>query len=150
MKLHDDLREFIALMNSHGVEYLIVGGYAVAYHGYPRYTGDLDVWVRVSPENARKVLSVLAAFGFGGVGLTEADFLIRDRVVQLGNPPNRIDLLTGITAGDFDAAWSSRVQDRLDGEPVFFIPREALLANKGATGRPRDAADVAELTRRTP
>ncbi len=145
MKLADDLREFVELLNSQSVEYLIVGGHAVAYHGYPRYTGDLDIFLRRTPQNAAKIIIVLDEFGFSGLGLRETTFSQPDVIVQLGQPPNRIDLLTEISGVDFEGAWASRDGAYLDGIPVSMIGREALLANKRASGRPKDFADVHEL-----
>ena len=115
LKLPKDLREFIELLNSHEVRYLIVGGYAVAYHGHPRATGDIDFVVEVSEENARKLEAVLLDFGFGGLGLTAADFLQPGIVVQLGYPPNRIDLLTTISGASFEAEdLSPRQSNRIE------------------------------------
>jgi hypothetical protein len=145
VKLADDLREFVALLNSANVEYLIVGGHAVGYHGYPRYTGDIDIFIRRSPENAARVASVLDSFGFGGLGADADTFLKPDMVVQLGRPPNRIDILTRISGVDFEDAWPNRERALLDGVPVAMIGRDALLANKRASGRPKDLADVREL-----
>lgn len=150
MKLQTDLREFIALLSSHAVDYVIVGGHAVAFHGHPRFTGDIDIFVRPTSENATKLLAALDAFGFGDVGLDLAALTTPDRIVQLGVPPNRIDLLTSISGVTFDDAWRTRVLARLDGLPVAFLGREALLANKRASGRPKDLADIAELERRRP
>lgn len=145
MKLQQDLREFIELLNSHGSEYLVVGGHAVAFHGHPRFTGDIDFLVRGSVDNAERILGVLRAFGFGDLALTTADFVKPGSVVQLGRPPNRIDLLTSISGVTFDDAWAGRVAGRLDGVPVFFLGLQALLENKLASGRPKDIADVAKL-----
>jgi hypothetical protein len=96
-KLHSDLSEFVELLNSHGVEYLVVGGYAVAFHGHPRLTGDIDFFVRPAYENAERVLQVLKAFGFGELDIAANDLVATERIVQLGRPPNRIDLLTSIS-----------------------------------------------------
>ena len=145
MKLQSDLREFIELLSSHRVDYLIVGGHAVAYHGYPRYTGDMDFFVRPSRENAVKVVAALAAFGFGQVGLDAETFTEPEKVVQLGRPPNRIDILTAISGVSFEEAWGGRVAAVLDGVPVHFIGRVALIANKRAAGRQKDLADLEEL-----
>lgn len=146
MKLHKDLREFIALLNSHKVDYLIVGGHAVAFHGYPRFTGDTDFLVRPTAENAQHLIRALDAFGFGGIGLDASTFTQPDKVVQLGRPPNRIDLLTSISGVDFKKAWEGRVDAELDGLPVCFLGRAALLQNKRATGRTKDLDDVEKLT----
>lgn len=144
-KLQTDSREFIELLNSHEVDYLIVGGHAVAFHGHPRFTGDIDFFIRATPPNVKRVLDVLDRFGFGGLGITEQDLLEAGRVVQLGQPPNRIDLLASITAVDFDEAWESRVPAVLDGLPVNLLGFDVLLRNKNAAGRPKDLADVQKL-----
>jgi len=146
VKLQRDLREFIELLSSHGSEYLIVGGHAVAFHGHPRFTGDIDFLLRATPENASRVLDVLRAFGFGDLQVTVADLVKPGSVIQLGRPPNRIDLLTSISGVDFETAWASRSKGQLDGLPVFFIGWQALIDNKRASGRPKDLADVAKLT----
>ena len=114
MRLDKDLREFVELFNSRKVEFVVVGAHALAYHGHPRYTGDLDLLVRPSGENARRVVEVLAESGFGSFGLTEDDFAKPDHVIQLGYPPNRIDLLTGISGVTFDEVWQSRENGTLD------------------------------------
>ena len=145
MKLHRDLREFVGLLNSHGVEYLVVGGHAVAFHGHPRFTGDIDFWVRPEPGNAVRVVEVLRSFGFEQLGLAVSDFVEPERIVQLGQPPNRIDLLTSISGVDFESAWCSRENGLLDDLPVSFLGWESLIANKVASGRPGDLADVAQL-----
>ncbi len=145
MKLSKDLREFVELLNSAGVEYVIVGAHAVAYHGYPRYTGDIDFFVRPTAESGRKIVDVLSAFGFEETGLTAEDFEKPDQIIQLGLPPQRIDLLTGITAVSFDDAINGSEAGVLDGIPVRFLGRSELLRNKKATGRTKDAADVEEL-----
>ena len=145
MPLQRDLREFIESLNSRHVEYLIVGAFALAFHGVPRATGDIDILVRSSPENAARVEEALVAFGFTSLGLSAADFMRPDQVVQLGHPPNRIDLLTSISGVTFEEAWSTRVDDQLHGIPVRFIGREALIRNKRATGRTQDKADLEAL-----
>ena len=144
-KLQADLKEFIELLNSHGVEYIIVGGHAVAFHGHPRFTGDIDFFVRITPENAQRLLAVLGDFGFGGVGITERDLLEPKRIVQLGHPPNRIDLLTSISGVYFDSAWESRIESTMDDQPVMIIGWNDLLRNKKAAGRRKDLADVEKL-----
>jgi len=145
VKLQQDLREFVELLNSHEVEFLVVGGHAVAFHGHPRFTGDIDFLIRPSVENATRVLRALRAFGFGDLPLTVVDFVKPGNVVQLGRPPNRIDLLTSVSGLDFEDAWSSRVQSELDGLPVCFLGWQSLIDNKQASGRPKDLADVAKL-----
>ena len=145
MPLHSDLREFIELLNSHRVEYLIVGAHALAFHGHPRYTGDIDILVRASPENAGRLAQVISAFGFADTGLGAKDFLTPDQIVQLGQPPNRVDLLTSITGVGFDEAWANRAPAKLEGLPVFFIGLDSLVKNKKATGRTQDQADLEAL-----
>src|SRR6478735_3768062 len=134
MKLPDDLREFIELLNSHDVRYLIVGGYAVAFHGYPRTTGDMDFFVDVSEDNAGKLIEVLAAFGFASLGLTKQDFLEPRTIVQLGHPPNRIDLVTSISGVRFEDAWQHRVSFVVEGLTLLVVDKPTLIANKAASG----------------
>lgn len=150
MKLPTDLREFIELMNSHGVEYLIVGGHAVGFHGYPRYTGDIDFFIRPSTENAQRVSRVLEEFGFPKPKSLEPSLVGHGHVIGLGRPPNRIDLLTAISGLSFEEAWESREQGRMDDLPVHFIGKSALLKNKRASGRTKDLADAEELQNTRP
>lgn len=145
MKLSKDLHEFIALLNSHGVDYVIVGGHAVAFHGYPRFTGDIDIFIRPTSGNATLVLSALDDFGFAGPGISLLDLTGANRVIELGQPPNRIDLLTGISGVSFDEAWSGKVAGKLDDLDVQFLGRAELLRNKQASGRPKDLADIDNL-----
>jgi hypothetical protein len=145
LKLPNDLREFVRLLNSHEVRYLVVGGYAVAYHGWPRMTGDIDFFLEVSDENARKVEHVLTDFSFASLGLTARDFLQPGMVVQLGYPPNRIDLLTGLSGVEFADAWERRVTEEVDGLAMTFIDLESLRTNKAASGRLKDLADLDHL-----
>jgi hypothetical protein len=143
--LDKDFREFVELLNSTNVEYLLVGGYALAAHGHPRYTGDIDFWVNPTPGNAARLMSALAQFGFGNVGLSERDFLQPDAVVQLGYPPARIDLLTAIDGVSFDACYGRRRQVTLGGVTLTLIDVDDLRANKRAAGRPKDIADLDSL-----
>jgi hypothetical protein len=145
LNIPKDLREFVELLNSNGVRYLIAGGYAVAFHGHPRMTGDIDVFVEISAENAGRIEKVLAEFGLSSLGLAAKDFLEPRTIVQLGYPPNRIDVLTSLTGVDFEQAWAHRVGVVVDGLPILFVGREDLIANKRATGRPKDLADVDAL-----
>ena len=145
MPLPEDWRAFIESLNSNGVEYVVVGAVALAHHGFPRYTGDLDVLVGNSRENAQRLESALAEFGFASLGLKAADFVDSYRVVQLGVPPGRIDLLTSITGVTFDQAWASRVEAVLGKTRVNFIGRETLILNKRKTGRAKDKADLEAL-----
>ena len=124
---------------------MIVGAFALAFHGFPRYTGDIDILVRRSPANARRLEEALAAFGFASAGIPAEDFLEADRVIQLGVAPNRIDLLTAISGVGFEEVWQNRVVSELDGLPVAFIDRASLIRNKKATGRTQDLADLEAL-----
>jgi hypothetical protein len=132
-------------LNSHGVEYLVVGAWALAFHGRPRFTGDLDLFVRATPENGARLELVLDTFSFRTLGLAGTDFTEPQRVIQLGVAPNRIDLLTSLTGVDFEEAWKSRVSTQIDGVPAEFIGREALIRNKRALGRLQDLADLETL-----
>jgi len=143
--LTPDFKEFAALLNARRVEYLIVGGYALAIHGHPRYTGDLDFWIGHDPDNAAKVLDALAAFGFGGLGITLADLSTPGQVIQLGYPPARIDLLTSIDGVEFASAYVARLELAVDGLLLPFIALEDFRKNKLATGRLKDLADLESL-----
>jgi len=150
MPLSKDLREFIECLNSNEVEYLIVGALAVSWHGFPRYSADIDFLVRPSPANAERVLRAIAQFGFGGIGISAADLTAEGKVIQLGREPNRIDLMTSVTGVAFDDAWDDLSPGQLDGIPVNFIGRASLLRNKEATGRPKDRIDAEELRKQDP
>jgi acetolactate synthase regulatory subunit len=145
MNLQKDLREFVELLNALEVNFLIVGAFAVAHHGYVRYTADLDVFVEKSTENAERILRAIREFGFGEVGLTPEDFTHKDQIVQLGVAPNRIDILTTLTGVTFDEAWSSRELGNIGGLTVSVISRALLKQNKLATGRPKDLSDLEYL-----
>lgn len=143
MSLSVDLREFIGLLNSHGVEYVIVGAHSLAFHGRPRYTGDLDILLNPSSANAEKVASVLAEFGFGD--FKASDFTEPDQLIQLGRIPNRIDLLTGISGVATGEALAMKISTDLGGLPVFMLSKDLLIQNKRAVGRPQDLADLDAL-----
>ncbi len=145
MALSSDSRELIALLNSHRVDYLIVGAHSLAFHARPRYTGDLDILVRPTAENAAKIVAALNEFGFGDLGMNASDFTTPGQVVQLGRAPNRVDLLTSITGVSIDEAFTTRVSAELDNLPVSFLSKTLLIANKRAVGRPQDLADLTEL-----
>lgn len=145
MEPHPDFKELLASFNAHRVDYLVVGAYALAFHGAPRYTGDIDLLIRSDPENARAVLAALADFGFASLGLAENDFLEPDRVVQLGVPPVRIDLLTSLTGVTWAEARAHRVAGHYGDVPVHFIGKTEYVRNKRATGRKKDAADLEAL-----
>jgi len=140
-----DFCELLALFNASRVKALIVGAYALAYHGAPRMTGDLDLLVEPSAENAQRVMDALTAFGFGDIGLSAEDFQRPDTVVQLGVPPLRVDLLTGITGVSWDDAWAGRVDSEFGRVPVAFIGLAELRRNKLSTGRHKDLADLEAL-----
>ena len=143
--LEDDLREFIELLNALNVRYIIVGAFAVAYHGYPRYTADIDLFIERSSENAQAISNVIQQFGFGDLDLSSEDFLRADQVIQLGVAPNRIDLLTFLSGVEFHEAWATRVQGEIAGLSVPIISKELLKKNKAATGRSQDIADLEHL-----
>lgn len=145
MNLGPDFKEFVECCERHDVRYLIVGGYAVGFHGHVRYTKDLDVWVEATPENASRILGALDDFGFGSVGLTLDDFLVPGSVIQLGYPPNRLDLITQPDGVAFVECWDARSTVVLDGVELNVIGLEDLIANKRASGRPRDLADIDDL-----
>ena len=145
MEAQPDFRELLGLFNAHRVEYMVVGGYALAFHGAPRFTGGPDLLVKPDPDNARRILAALEEFGFASVGLTAPDFTVQDRVVQLGVPPARIDLITSLTGVSWDEAFMGRVAGRYGDTPVYYIGREQFIANKRATGRKRDLADLDAL-----
>ena len=146
MKLDKDFNEFVELFVVNDVRFLVVGGYALAAHGYPRSTDDFDTWVWAQPVNAQKIVTCLNAFGFGSLNLSVEDFMKSDQIVQLGYPPYRIDIITSISGVEFDEAWMNRMVVEIDGLQVPFIGREDLLRNKRATGRPKDLLDVEYLT----
>jgi Aminoglycoside-2''-adenylyltransferase len=143
--LSKDFKEFIELLNEYSVRYLVVGGYAVAFHGHPRYTKDLDVWIELSPENAAKVLKALEKFGFGSLDLKPEDFLEDDQIIQLGYPPNRIDILMTLKDLKFEDCYKARVDVEIQDLHINFIDIESLKKNKRATGRPQDLADAENL-----
>ena len=145
MELGPDFSEFVESFIAHEVEFLIVGGYAVAAHGHPKATGDLDAWILVSQANSERVITALTSFGFELPELSADDFRKPDMVVQLGYPPNRIDILTAIDGVTFVEAWPNRVEMNLNGSAVPFIGRVDLIRNKLASGRPRDIADAEAL-----
>jgi hypothetical protein len=143
--LNQDFREFIQSLNDNHVHYLVVGGYAVALHGYPRYTKDLDIWIEMSAENAAKMVKALDQFGFESLGLQSGDFLVPDQIIQLGYPPNRIDVLTTLTGVDFSKCYSSHIDIEVEGVLVKFIDLTSLKRNKRASGRHQDMADLEKL-----
>ena len=143
--LGKDVRDFLSLLHKHDVRYLIVGGFAVAAHGFPRYTKDLDIWVECSTANAGRLMTVLDEFGFGSLNIMLDDLTTPDLVIQLGYEPNRVDLLTGLTGVRFEDAYPKRMAATIDGLAVSIIDRASLAVNKRAFGRPLDIADAEEL-----
>ena len=142
--LPDDFREFLQCLNARDVQYLIVGGHAVSFHGYPRFTHDIDVVVIPELENARALLGALQDFGFGSISLSAEDFT-RPVTVALGRAPHQIDIMTYIKGVEIGEAWQRRAQGLLDGVVVSLISKLDLIANKRAVGRPEDLADIARL-----
>jgi hypothetical protein len=145
MELPRDWSEFIGLLSAHGVRFLVVGAHALAANGRPRATQDLDLWVEPTRSNAERVCRALADFGFAGLATAIDDFATPERLATLGRPPLRIDLMTSIDGVDFSSAWADRIVASLGEHSVGFLGRAALLANKRASGRPKDLADVALL-----
>ena len=143
--LNQDFKEFIQSLNDNQVRYLVIGGYAVALHGYPRYTKDIDIWIEMSPVNAANMVKALEQFGFGSLGLQTSDFLDPDQIIQLGYPPNRIDLMTTPPGVEFESCYASRIEIQLDEVSVNFIDLDNLKRNKRAAGRLQDLADLENL-----
>ena len=145
MELHRDFRELLESFNAHGVEYVLVGAYALAFHGAPRYTGDLDLFVRPTLENARRILAALGDFGFGSLGLAIEDYTAPDRVLQLGVPPVRVDLVTSLTGVTWGEVWAAHTAVTSDGIRIAVIDRASFVKNKRATGRPKDLVDAGRI-----
>ncbi len=147
MDVQKDFADLCSLLNANNVEFLIVGGYAVAFHGAPRFTGDLDVWVRPDAANLRHMLEAVRQFGFPAEGISEDYLLDKQKILQLGRVPVQVHIMSSVSGLDWGTAWSSRVAGTYGGVLVPFIGREALLANKRASGRMKDLADVEALER---
>ena len=145
MEVQKDFRELLELFNKHNVEYMIVGGYALAFHGAPRYTGDLDIFIRSDSLNAQHIMRALEDFGFESVGLTAADFERLDNVIQLGVPPVRVDIVTSLTGISWESVFENRVQGRYGDVQVHYIGREQFILNKRSMGRKKDLADIEAL-----
>ena len=145
IELHQDFKDFLRLLNSNTVEYLLVGGYAVGYHGYPRATGDMDIWVAVSEVNAQKTAQVLSDFGMPKEAVSRELFLEMDKVIRMGVPPVRIEVITGASGVDFAECYSRREVIDIDGIPVNFISLKDLKVNKRAAGRHKDLEDLDHL-----
>ncbi|MCH9030460.1 MAG: hypothetical protein IH819_12840 [Bacteroidetes bacterium] len=143
--LPPDFKEFFQLLNSHKVHYLVIGGYAVAYHGYPRATGDIDIWITTNPDNAKKIVQAIKEFGFADPDISEEIFLKEDQVIRMGVPPLRIELLTTISGVDFESCFASRIDETIDDVKISFIGLEDLKQNKKASGRHIDLNDLERL-----
>ena len=145
VELPGDFKEFLKLLNEKGVRYLLIGGYAVGYHGYPRATNDMDIWIAVDLENAQRVDTALQEFGFDMPELVPALFLQENKIVRMGAPPMRLEITTSISGVEFDECYSSRVVDNLDGIKTSIIDLNHLKINKKAAGRLKDLADLENL-----
>ncbi len=145
MEVQKDFREFLALLNEHEVKFIIVGGYALAFHGAPRFTGDINVFVKPDKKNAKRIINVLADFGFSSLDITIDDFQNRDNVIQLGLPPVRIDLFTSISGVTWEEADTSKESGLFGNVPVSYIGKEQFIINKRASGRKKDLADLESL-----
>ena len=148
MEIHPDFSELLRSFADSRVDYVIVGGYALAFHGAPRYTGDLDLLVSTKAENAERILRALGEFGFGDSSLTADDFAEEGRFVRLGHPPVRVDLLTSISGVTWEEVWEGRVEGRYGDVSAFFIGKAAFIRNKRASGRAKDLADIEALGER--
>lgn len=144
-KLPPDFCAFLKLLNEQGVEYLLVGGYAVAIHGHPRFTADMDIWVAVSQANAERIVQALEIFGFGGPHLKPEIFLSPDQMTKLGREPMKIEILNSVSGLEFDGAWSRAMRVEIDGVQVPVISLADLRTNKTASARPQDLADLDNL-----
>ncbi|MGB8226313.1 MAG: DUF6036 family nucleotidyltransferase [Sedimentisphaerales bacterium] len=142
MEIQKDFKELLKLFNAHKVEYIVVGGYALAFHGAPRYTGDIDILVKPDIENAKRALAAIKDFGFGSFNFTESDFTRTGNVFQLGVPPIRIDIMTSITGVDWEKANANKIAGQYGGVAVHFLGKKEFIANKKATGRKKDIADI--------
>jgi hypothetical protein len=145
MEIQKDFKELLSLLNNREVEYIIVGAYALAFHGSPRYTGDIDIYVNPVEENAVKILAVLNDFGFGSLKLNVDDFTEPGNVIQLGLPPVRVDILTSISGVTWDEAYNGKVKDHYGDIEIWYLGREQYIANKKATGRLKDLADIESI-----
>ena len=145
MEVQKDFKELLESFNVRGVEYVIVGAHALAFHGAPRYTGDIDLLVKPSEENAHRIMEGLTAFGFGDIGLEASDFETLGSVVQLGRPPVRVDIMTSIDGVSWEAVDHNKARGQYADLDVFYIGREQFIANKRAIGRHKDLADIEML-----
>ena len=141
MKVHEDFKDFIETLNKNNVEYVIVGAFALAFHGHPRATGDIDIWLKPTPQNAKAVLKALNDFGFSELDISDDD-IVSGKIIQLGYPPVRIDLITLMEGLTHEEIWEGRVSGTFGDQQVFYIGREAFIRNKKAMGRHKDLADL--------
>ena len=146
MILNPDFKEFVKLLIENKVEYLIVGGYAVGIHGYPRYTGDLDIWINNTTENAQRTLNCVKSFGFSSYNLSVSDFTKQGNIIQLGYPPVRIDIINQVDGVDFTKCFKNKKDVNVEDLTLYFIGYEDLLTNKRKTARPRDIDDIENLS----
>jgi hypothetical protein len=142
MEIQNDFKEFFECLNAHDVEYMIVGSYALAFHGSPRYTGDIDVYVKPDKINAERIVKALDDFGFSSLGLSPSDFQLPDKIIQLGVAPVRIDIMTSISGIDWETAARGCAHGFYSDLPVRYIGRNEFIQNKRACGRKKDAADL--------
>ena len=145
MELDEDFREFIELLNEHQVDYLVIGGYAVNYHGYPRYTRDIDIWLWMTESNIKKLISAIKDFGFRDLNLEIRDFMTPENIIQLGYEPYRIDLLVDVEGVNFKECFERRIEGDLDGTTVKFLSLQDLITAKKKAGRFQDLADAEQL-----
>ena len=145
IELHPDFKEFLRLLNSHNAKYLLVGGYAVGYHGYPRATGDMDIWIEMSDSNSKKVTSALRDFGMPDEAISESSFLEKNKVIRMGVPPVRLEVITSASGVEFNKCYSNREVINIDNIPINFISLEDLKKNKLAAGRHKDMDDLEHL-----
>ncbi|MCC6186223.1 MAG: hypothetical protein IT256_03630 [Chitinophagaceae bacterium] len=147
-KLENDFKEFVELCNKYEVRYLVIGGFAVSVHGYPRGTKDLDICIQSSEDNAKKMVDILKEFGFASLNLTKEDFLKKGLFTQLGYEPVRIDIMNDIDGIDYEVAWENKRTINYEGFLIHFIGYNELLRMKALAGRPQDIADIAKLKAR--
>ena len=145
IELHPDFKDFLRLLNSHNVRYLLVGGYAVGYHGYPRATGDMDIWIEMSESNSKKVASAFRDFGMPDEAISEELFLETNKVIRIGVPPVRLEVITSASGVDFNECYSNREVVEIEGIPINLISLQDLKKNKRAAGRHKDLEDMEHL-----
>jgi hypothetical protein len=145
IELHPDFKDFLRLLSSHNVKYLLVGGYAVGYHGYPRATGDMDIWIEMSKPNSKKIAATFRDFGMPNEAISESLFLEKNKVIRMGVPPVRLEVITSASGVDFNECYSNREVIEIDGIPINFISLQDIKKNKHAAGRYKDLEDLEHL-----